>query len=297
MMKKSYLLLTAMLLLVATGARAQGFEIGVKGGLTIPNLTAGGNDTPLSEGFSSRLAWGAGVFGEYKFNNRFSLEVGLEYSGQGGQKDGMQALPAGPIQVNFTQQLIGYGVPAQQAGALAGFLPNDYMYANFDSEVKFDYLMLPVMGKVGWNFTRTSPFRVYVSAGLFASYLMNAERVSKSANGMFADKAGTALAQYVASNPGFSALDPATQGLLQQAVGGMGAAEIPGFTQDITDEIYRFNFGVIAHVGISYQMCPRHKLFIEGGGNYGFKKIQKDGANGQNRIGAGTVMLGYSFAL
>jgi len=37
------------------------------------------------------------------------------------------------------------------------------------------------------------------------------------------------------------------------------------------------------------------KLFLEGGGNYGFIPIQKDDANGNNNTGAGTVTAGYLF--
>ena len=39
----------------------------------------------------------------------------------------------------------------------------------------------------------------------------------------------------------------------------------------------------------------RSKIFIEGGGNYGFVNIQKDSENGKNKIGAGFIRIGYAF--
>ncbi len=67
--------------------------------------------------------------------------------------------------------------------------------------------------------------------------------------------------------------------------------------QDVVEGLRPFNFGVIGHVGISYRFGERHKVFAEAGGSYGFRKLQKEGAYGQNRIGAASVMFGYSYAL
>lgn len=313
-MKKNYLyVFAACLAMIATGAKAQDVSLGVKGGLTIPSIRPGGVKTPLSEDYSSRLAWGAGAFTEIQFTKTFSLTIGLEYSGQGGQKDKIQAVPASPI----TGQVIAgvkqgatgifqsMGMSAEQAAAAAeaganSLLPDDYLYADFESTAKFNYLMLPVQAKFGWNFSPTSPFRAYVSGGLFVSYLLKAERVSKGRSVLYANKQGTTAMDYASgvvgnmAEPAKSVFGAIVSDAQFQA---LGAEQDFTQTQDITDEIYRFNFGFIANVGISYDITDRHRVFIEGGGNYGFKKIQKSDVNGQNRIGSGIVMVGYSFKL
>lgn len=294
-MKKICLLIGA-LLYTGIAVQAQEVSLGVKGGLTIPNITPSGTN-PLSKGYSSRLAWGARPFADFQFTKTFSLQVGLEYSGQGGKKDGMQALPVGPIKQQFMGFLGQANLPFPGVDQiLDGVFPPDYMYAEFESKAKFDYLMLPVQAKFGWNLSPTSPFRVYVSAGLFASYLLKAERVSTGSSPFYVNSTGTTY--YSAA---LAAVSQATQ--IPEATleaGGFDALKAFQYqdnTQDITDEIKDFNFGFIGAVGISYQIAPRHKVFIEGGGNYGFIKIQKSDANGQNRIGAGVVMAGYSFTL
>jgi hypothetical protein len=296
-MKKS-LLLIALLVGMGTAAQAQSVSLGAKGGLSIPNITPGGSTkTPLSEGYASRLDWGAGVFADFQFTKTFSLQVGLEYSGQGGQKDGMQAMPAEPIQQGIEAGLIasippgmGLGMDIHQLGSL---LP-DYFYSNFKSTAKFNYLMLPVQAKFGWSLSETSPFRFYVSAGVFGSYLMSAQRITSGQSAIFMDQSGTTMTQYMGSKgltPPFSLIAGAFAAAFDQQT-----TDYTG-TTTITDEIKPFNVGFIGAVGLSYEVCPGQKIFIEGGGNYGLVKIQKDDANGQNRIGSGSVMIGYSFTL
>ena len=275
-------------------AQAQ-VSLGVKGGLTIPNITPGGASNPLSEGYSSFLTGGGGVFAEFQMTERFSLQAGLEFSQQGGQKNGMQALPAADVLTPLAAQ-----IGAQPGGAvLTGLLPQDkYLYADFKSTAKFNYLMVPVQARLGWNLSKTSPVRFYVSAGLFGAYLCSAERVSTGDSGFFIKNEATytGLGDYVAG--GLSAIPGLPAGTAEGAKQMIDAsARLTDNKQDITDEIKAFNFGFVGGVGFSYQLCERHRVFIEGGGNYGFLKIQKSAENGQNRIGAGSVMAGYSFTL
>ena len=297
-MKKNYLIIMVLLFAVS-GVRAQEVSIGVKGGLTIPNITPGGTKTPLSEDYKSRLAWGAGAFADIRFTKTFSLQVGLEYSGQGGQKDGMQALPAAATIAGIMGNIGSAGLTEEMVQMLSGIMPNDkYLYADFKSTAKFNYLMLPVQAKFGWNLSPASPFRFYVSAGVFGSYRLSAKRVSEGVSPFYLKAnenyvgLGTYLGGAIDAIPG---VPPGTgdyvKGLFDSNV------KTKDDTQTITDDIKSFNFGVIGAVGFSYRFCDRHKVFIEGGGNYGLVKIQKSAENGQNRIGCGSVMLGYSFTL
>ena len=292
-MKKIVLLLAFVIGLGAMQISAQKFDVGVKGGLNIPNLRPGGKDTPLSEDYSSLFSWGGGAFVEMHLTQIFSLQAGLDYTRQGGKKDGVQALPAAPIYAGATAQSADFA-------AMKSFMPADYLYANFKSEPHFDYIMLPVQAKVGLNFSKTSPFRVYVSAGVFGSYLLKAERVSTGSSPFYADSKKTSLKDYAAANFGaaINAMPPMQSAMLLGGIDAFGSSVNDlNETENITNDIYRFNFGIIGSVGVSYKVAPRHSIFIEGGGNYGLINIQKDDANGQNRIGAASVMLGYSYSL
>lgn len=62
------------------------------GGISIPNLTAGGTQTPLNTGYSSRQGAEFGVFAEFEVSKQFSIQPVVEYSSQGGKKSGLQAL-------------------------------------------------------------------------------------------------------------------------------------------------------------------------------------------------------------
>ncbi len=288
-------------------------SLGVKGGLTIPNITPSGTN-PLSEGYSSFLTGGGGVFAEFQMTEMFSLQVGLEFSQQGGKKNGMQALPVAPIKEQFMAGLgqMGAGLPQGVDQLLGGVFPPNYLYADFDGRAKFNYLLLPVQAKLGWNLSKTSPVRFYVSAGVFGGYLLSAERVSTGRSPFFMDAAGTTsyydaaydatLGMVVGQMVDAGMLPQMATAAAAQALEAGGFSNLQSFqyqdnTENITDDIKSFNFGFIASVGFSYQLSERHRIFIEGGGNYGFLKIQKSAENGENRIGAGTVMVGYSFKL
>jgi len=296
-MKKRSLFTVVLLSCLCFNIQAQEVSVGIKGGLTIPNITPGGTKTPLSEGYSSRLAWGAGAFADIQFTKTFSLQLGLEYSGQGGKKDGMQAVPTGSVIDGLMGKIeqAGITLPPGMEEMLPGLFPQDkYLYADFKSVAKFNYLMLPVQAKFGWNLSPTSPFRVYVSAGVFGSYLLSAKRESTGVSPFYLAGGSQSISQYAQGVMTGMGVDPAIQGIV---TGILDEIKTQDNDQTITNDIKDFNFGVIGAVGLSYRFCGRHQIFIEGGGNYGLVKIQKDKEHGQNRIGSGSVMLGYSFRL
>ena len=83
---KKIIIVTVISVLAACGLYAQDVKFGVRGGLNLPNIMADGKNTPLSEGYESRLASGGGIFTELQLNPAFSLRLGVEYSGMGGKK-------------------------------------------------------------------------------------------------------------------------------------------------------------------------------------------------------------------
>jgi len=247
----SYLFFIGSLLSVST-VYGQNFALGVRAGLSIPNLTAGGNNqTPLNTGYSSRLGPEAAVFAEFKFSELFSIQPMIEYSSQGGKKNGLQAFP--------TPDAMAALFPAGQAP--------QYLYANYKSEAKLNYLMLPVLAKFGWNIKKT-PLRVYVDFGPFIGYLVSAKQVTSGQSQFYTDAAGT------------QALPAGVQSFDN--------------TQDIKDQLHKVNVGIEGNIGLNYKIGPNN-LFIEGGGNYGFLNIQKGTANGKNNTGAAIAAVGYSY--
>ena len=244
------------LLLLATftfsASFSQNFALGVRGGISIPNLTSGGStENPLNTGYSSRLGSDFGIFGEFEISHEFSLQPMIEYSSQGGKKNGLQAFP----------------IPDAYAAYFPPGMAPTYLYANFKSEAKLNYLMIPVLAKFGWNLKPLSPLRIYVDAGPFVGFLLSAKQVTSGSSNIYADAGGQ---QPLTQDPqSFDATD------------------------DIKSQLNTTNFGAEGNVGISY-LVGKSNIFIEGGFNYGFLNIQKGTANGKNNTGAATVCLGYA---
>jgi len=231
---------------------AQSISVGAKGGISIPNLTAGGSANPLSRGYQSSLGANAALYGEYSFSNLFSVELSAEYSAQGGKKHGKQALPV-------------------TAAIAALFPPNQappYLWTNFNADAKLDYLLVPLLAKVGFDIGNHSAWRVYASAGPFAGFLLRATTITSGSDNVYADEAET-------------------QPLLTGPVSFDSIA-------NVKDQLKNFNWGIEANIGLAYHF-QQHSIFIEGGGNYGFIPIQKLKEDGQNHTGAASVRIGYAF--
>jgi hypothetical protein len=256
MKKFNFYFLSAVFLLLSFGACAQDVAIGVRGGFSIPNLSAGANNSnPLNTGYSSRTGADAGIFAEFKFSDLFSIQPMVEYSSQGGKKDGLQAYPT-PAQIAAGYQQQGQTAPT-------------YLYANYNSEAKLNYLMVPILAKFGWNFAKTSPWRVYVDAGPFVGFLLSAHQLTSGNSELYTDPAGTQALPYGSQN--FNA------------------------NTSIKDQLHTVNFGAEANLGLKYKFGTS-SIFIEGGGNYGFLNIQKGTANGKNETGAATADIGYAYS-
>jgi len=265
--------------------------IGVRGGLTIPGLI-GGSDDPVSSNYSTAQRFGGGIFAEFKISELFSIQPMLEYSQEGAIRNGMQALVATSSNPELYGGLQQAMQGLQQMGMGDGSVP-PYLYANAKRSAKMDYLMLPVLAKFGWNLGKSSPWRVYVSAGPYIELLLNAKNTVSGDGQVYTDQAGTqplipaALSQIPEAQP-------LVAGLQQISDGQFG-------TQDIKDQLHTFNWGLEGNVGVQYQF-NRNRVFLEVGGNYGLMNIQLSTGNdqflnGKNHIGAATVMVGYGFTL
>jgi hypothetical protein len=166
------------LLALSVISSIQGFTqpifIGAKGGISIPNLSSG-NGNPINSGYTSGLGPDFALFGEYEVSDYFSLELSIEFSYQGGKKNGKQALP----------------VPAWLAATYPPGQAPDYLYANFNASAAFHYLLIPLLGKFGGYFGEESRWRLYGDVGPFVGFLLSAKSVTSGSSNVYADAAET----------------------------------------------------------------------------------------------------------
>ncbi len=153
--------------LIQVKVYSQQITIGVKGGLSIPELKGGG--TPQSEGYSSRLAPNFGAYINYELNNYWSLQSEILFSGQGGKRNGLQ-----PI-----DNLPDIPVP-----------PNTTLYANFDNETIINYLEIPVL--ISYTLSGSnSGLSEYIDVGPYLGVLLNAKTKTSGNSKIYLDKDGS----------------------------------------------------------------------------------------------------------
>ncbi|MDR2911531.1 MAG: hypothetical protein LBV47_09265 [Bacteroidales bacterium] len=288
---KKVIISAVISILTVCGVYAQDVKFGFRGGLNLPNIMAGNNDTPISKGYVSRMATGAGIFTELQLNQTISLRLGVEYSEMGGKKDGMQAMPTKRL-ITEMGNSIGTGITNQQLAVLESLTTNmpQYYYANINNTVKFDYIIIPLMVQFGKNIGQ-SPWRVYINTGPFVSFFLSGKQLTKGTSKLYSDVSGTTT---LWDNMSADIKDFVKTEFpdIEQKLGN----PVPFGTTNVTDELKSTNFGITGNLGIRYQY-RRNYFFIEAGGNYGLVTVQNDSTNGSNRIGAASIMAGYAFSL
>jgi hypothetical protein len=167
--------------------------------------------------------------------------MGLEWSTQGGQKTGLQTIPVIP-------DLAQYFPPGTQ-----------YLYANFTSTVRLQYLLLPVMIKYTLGLSHSGKWKLYADGGFFGGLLITANASASGTSKVFLDKEQTQPLGSLAVN--FDS------------------------TGNIKSQLHKGNFGVEGNLGILYRINST-AVFAEAGGNYGFIDLQKNSQNGINHTGA-----------
>jgi hypothetical protein len=216
-----------LMALVSGHAMSQATWLGLKGGLSIPDLSGGGGN-PLSENYTSRLAFNFGVLSDFKVHNNFSLQVELNYAGQGGKRDGIQPITDLP--------------PSLSQGLPAG----TYLYANFKNKAVLDYLELPIMAKLRWG----RLFGYYVNAGPYLGYLLHAAEKTKGTSLIYEDPNGQVpLTEqgYPVPPQNFDANTDITSSIKRFNVGVTGGGGID-WKLDPKDKIFfdaRFEYGFI----------------------------------------------------
>ena len=237
--------------------------LGIKGGLSIPNLSAGETKNDWNKDYTSRIGPNFGVFAEIGLNKKFSLVPELVFSGQGGKRNTVQPMTIPEQYVAIFQTVFNTS--------------NDYVFANLENVSRINYLQLPVHLKFAQPIALKQKLSVYIQAGPYIAYMVAAKQIVTSEN----------LRVYSSADPQ-SEIDP-------QYVHTFFGSSVDTVIEAKKD-LYSWNYGLSGAVGFSYQL-KKGKIILEGGGNYGFRYIQKGDDHGKNRIGAGVVMLGYSYPL
>ena len=240
---------------------------GAKAGIGIPNLIPGAKSTPVSEGYFSRPGLYGGIVAEVQTYRRFGIRAELNFSSQGGRREGMQALPLSPEMRQIWQILPAYGI-----------MPENYMYADIIDEVLLNYLELPVMAK--FTFKLSYRINFYIHAGPYMGVLLNAKNITGGSSTIYITQ---------------SKSSPVDEILLEEQMDPVGMLSFDR-TENITSDIRRFNVGCQGAIGIWIKMGTG-KVFIEGGGNYGLLPVQKDKSNGSNTTRTATITVGYMFRL
>ncbi len=142
-------------------------KVGYHGGLSIPNFRGSEGD-PFSRGFTSRQGLFFGIIGELGLTPEFSLVAEVNFSSQGGKRNGLQM-----ILMDLPPEL---PVP-----------PGTMLYADFKNETILDYIEIPFMGRLSFG---SSP-RFFLNAGPYIGTLIGAKAVTEGTSTVYLDEGGT----------------------------------------------------------------------------------------------------------
>jgi hypothetical protein len=145
-MKNKYFLLTALAVICyLPGLKAQNVSYGLLVGPSTRNVSYGSGDIFKHPDFGAD----AGILAEIRFSELFSFQPMLEYSAQGSKHNAFVS-------------------------------PDNYDPMQYPNDVKFaelNYLMVPMLAKVGWHLGDQSHMRFFINAGPYAAFLLSANQV------------------------------------------------------------------------------------------------------------------------
>ncbi|HET8574529.1 MAG TPA: porin family protein [Edaphocola sp.] len=261
---KSYFYVLALLGLTFISANASGqagdaFALGLKGGLSIPSLKAGETENDWNKDYVSREGVYFALTVEYRLSKYFYFQPELAYAAEGGKRKGIQPM----------------SIPSEYLGLfqLAFSTKQDYLYANLNSVSKLNYLQLPLLFKFQYPIALKGRLQAFAQVGPYVGYLLISKQEVHSGD----------LHVYL-DGEGKNEIDP---DLVHKFFGSDIDTVI-----EARDELHRWNVGIQGGIGLAW-IFGKNKVFIEGGGNYGFVPVQKSDDHGKNNIGAATVLIGY----
>lgn len=251
-------ILVAIILSPLSLLAQRGWQAGIKGGISVPKLRApSGSSNSYSDGFQTVVGPQAGLIAEYRFSPLFSIQTEFNYSTQGGEKNGDQRIRTSDFKAYIP---VGFNLP-------------EYLYGNFNNKISLVYLELPLMAK--FSFPLANKYRLSVYGGPYAGYLIKAEGEASGKSKIYTDPQKTT----------------------QLTFNGMALGDVD-FTrkEDIIESLSKSNFGLQGGSAIEYT-TGKINYFFALGGNYGFKRVQKDAKFGNNKTGGLTISLGLTTKL
>ncbi|MGB1308053.1 MAG: porin family protein [Oceanihabitans sp.] len=144
----------------------KGIKFGVKGGLSLPSLSDN-SDNIYAKDFKSYASYETGIFVDYGLNEKLSLQLELNYTVKGGERNGLQPVPAD-----------------QMPPGLAP--PGTVFYADFDNRTALEYLEVPILAKMTFG----SNWRFFGNVGPYFGFLIGAEQETSGSSRLYADEDG-----------------------------------------------------------------------------------------------------------
>lgn len=227
-------------------------HIGIKGGLNFSTL-ASNTSNPLTSNYANRTGPDFEIFIETKISKFLTFQsAGLEYSSQGAKKEGYQSF--------LTTEKYSQYFPSGQ-------VPK-HLFANFDKELKLNYLFLTSVFRVSTNAERKRMLRPFVSAGFYTGYLLSAKQTLKGSSVVYRDS---------------QQMQPLT-------------SSVENFNEirNIKSELHKLNFGLNGSIGLTVDI-EKFRIYLEGGGNYGLININKEVEEGKNFIKSISGRIGFSY--
>lgn len=231
--------------------------IGVKGGISIPQLS-GGDDNVLSRDFKSRVAPNFGAYVEIGVTKKFSVQPEINFAGQGGKRIGVQPISQSPP-----------GLPQLP--------PGNYFFGDFENIAELNYLEVPVLAKYKFSSKEDKP-RIYVNGGMFYGRLLSAKTKTSGSSTIFLDEAGQMPLLLPPNGAPVPAIDFTAE-------------------TDIKDDVNKNNFGITGGGGIEIPVGRNYLVFdarvSRGLRNIQRDTIR----NGSSKTGNLVISVGYAFNL
>jgi len=160
-MKKMNLLI-ALLTILSAGAQVQ---IGGKAGIIIPDIRG---NSEQSKGYTSRQDIYGGIMVNFQLTPYLSLQPEFNFSPQGGQRKGIQLVPAGA----FSEVILPAGTS---------------LYADFKTTTILNYLEIPVLLKLKLG----DKVKYYLCGGPHIAFLLESKTKTSGNSLLYLDRAGT----------------------------------------------------------------------------------------------------------
>jgi len=230
--------------------------VGFKGGVSIPQLSSG-DDNILSRDFKSRLAPNFGAFFEAGITDKFSVQIEVNYAGQGGKRVGVQ-----PI----TEPLPG--LPPLPDGS--------FYFGDFKNIAELNSLEVPVLAK--YRFGSKGKTRVFVNGGIFYGRLLTAKTITSGSSTIFLDPNGQ---NPLLLPPNYDPIPPINFDA----------------TTDIKDDVNKNNFGFTGGGGVEIPHKNNYFIIEARVSRGVITIQRDTVRNGSSQTGNLVISVGYAFNL